>query len=296
MGVSIIDWMIERKSLLTCLLVFIFTTVGDAYVCASGLPDSDEEHAINVANFAIAVQHCCRKVLSPLDNSPIELRVGIHTGPCASGIVGVTNPRYCVFGDTVNTTARHESTGAPGKIHCSVTTMLELNRRAEADYKFISRGMVEMKGKGQLPSYWLEPSDPNATVNIKALEKLDAEIMKEVKGMKEYKKAQSVGENRGIKTLEEHIDGVVNICHTEKADIDDTKSCGFSRSSSASNNTPSRRELARMLARSFADTPAKGLSPIRTSQRRARLQRARNDINRVLEVVEQGDIVTSVDG
>lgn len=277
-------------------LIPLLQIVGDAYVCCSGLPDSDEEHAINVANFAIAVQHCCRKVLSPLDNSPIELRVGIHTGACASGIVGVTNPRYCVFGDTVNTTARHESTGEPGKIHCSVTTMLELNRRSDTDYKFISRGMVEMKGKGQLPSYWLEASELNASVNAKALEKLDAEVMKEVKGMKDHQKVHRAADNRGLKSLEEHIDGgsgKIESHHTEKCELDDTKSCGFSRSSSASNITPSRKDLARMLARSFADSPGKGS---RCSQRRSRLQRARNDISRVLEVVEQADSVTAVVG
>ena len=63
-------------------------TIGDSYVCCSGLPVDDEQHARNVANFAIAVQHCTLLVLSPVDNTPIQLRIGIHTGPCASGVVG----------------------------------------------------------------------------------------------------------------------------------------------------------------------------------------------------------------
>jgi len=80
--------------------LFKIETIGDAYVCCSGLPQSDEQHAENVANFAIAVMHCCRQVLSPVSQEPIQLRIGIHTGPAASGVVGTTNPRYCVFGDS----------------------------------------------------------------------------------------------------------------------------------------------------------------------------------------------------
>jgi class 3 adenylate cyclase len=90
---GIMDFLAKKFAL------FKIETIGDAYVCCSGLPDSDDDHAINVANFAIAVQHCCQRVRSPLDGSPIQLRVGINSGSCASGIVGVTNPRYCVFGD-----------------------------------------------------------------------------------------------------------------------------------------------------------------------------------------------------
>jgi hypothetical protein len=155
--------------------------------------------------------------------------------------------------------------------------------------------MVEMKGKGQLPSYWLEASEHNELVNAKALEKLDSELVKEVKGMKDTPKARQVTDTT-VKSLEEHITGgnstVVN-SSTGKGDIDDSKSCGFSRSSSASNMTPSRKELARMLARSFPDSASRGSNSSRSSQRKSRLQRARNDICRVLEVVEQADAVTS---
>ena len=73
--------------------LFKVETIGDAYVCCSGLPQADEDHAKNVANFAIAVNHCCRQILSPLDDAPIQLRIGIHSGSCASGVVGMTNPR-----------------------------------------------------------------------------------------------------------------------------------------------------------------------------------------------------------
>lgn len=161
--------------------LFKIETIGDAYVAASGLPDSDDKHSVNVANFAVAVTHCCRRVLSPLDGTPIRLRIGINSGRCASGIVGVTNPRYCVFGDTVNTTARHESTGEAGRVHCSMTTMIELLKSAPDDFVHESRGLVEMKGKGAIPTYWLTSTKDNLLTNKESLKALDAEIMEKFK-------------------------------------------------------------------------------------------------------------------
>lgn len=57
-------------------------TIGDAYMCCSGLPTPDENHAQNIANFALAVSECVRLVESPADGSPLQLRIGIHTGHC----------------------------------------------------------------------------------------------------------------------------------------------------------------------------------------------------------------------
>lgn len=161
--------------------VFKVETIGDAYVCCSGLPTANDKHAMNVANFAIAVNHCCRQVLTPVEKQPIRLRIGIHSGSCASGVVGMTNPRYCVFGDTVNTCSRHESTGEPGKIHCSKTTKVQLeliNRRSQGAQLFSmqERGLVDMKGKGEQLTYWVTGTEENDLVKTKALEKLDMEV------------------------------------------------------------------------------------------------------------------------
>jgi len=157
--------------------LFKIETIGDAYVACSGLPQSDEQHAQNVANFAVAVTHCCQQILSPVSGEPIQLRIGIHTGPAASGVVGTTNPRYCVFGDSMNTTARHESTGAPGKVHCSKFTFQELEQQNVASkYTIVERGMVEMKGKGMQLTYWLSASEENELINQAALQQLDVEV------------------------------------------------------------------------------------------------------------------------
>lgn len=175
---------IEMLNRLYCVMDFLagtfnlykVETIGDAYVCASGLPKPDKEHARNVANFAVAVSHCTKQVLSPADGSPIQLRIGVHTGACASGVVGSTNPRYCVFGDTVNTTARHESSGIPGKVHCSATTWSELESKFKDAFALKKRGLVKMKGKGYLTTYWLEAHENNNCINSAGLAKLDNQI------------------------------------------------------------------------------------------------------------------------
>lgn len=86
----VMDYLLDKFGL------FKVETIGDAYVCCAGIPEPDVNHAVKVANFAIAVSHCVKQVLSPVDGQPIQLRIGVHTGSAASGVVGVNNPRYCV--------------------------------------------------------------------------------------------------------------------------------------------------------------------------------------------------------
>jgi len=164
---SIMDYLAEHFNL------FKVETVGDAYMCCSGLPEPDEFHAENVANFALAVVECAKHVKSPVDGMPVKMRIGIHTGSCTSGVVGTLTPHYCLFGDMVNTTARHESTGIPGKIHCSSVLFSRLKHFAKFDepqYNFKARGLVDMKGKGRNYTYFVESgTDFNKGANSKAL-------------------------------------------------------------------------------------------------------------------------------
>ena len=146
--------------------------------CCSGLPEPDELHAEKVANFALAVVECVKHVKSPIDGTPIQLRIGIHTGSCTSGVVGTLTPHYCLFGDMVNTASRHESTGLPGKIHCSCVLFGRLKHYATTDgYEFKARGLVDMKGKGEHYTYWLERgTENNPFANQKALEELSGKV------------------------------------------------------------------------------------------------------------------------
>lgn len=68
-------------------------------MCCSGMPTPDENHAQNIANFALAVAECVHLVKSPADGKPIELRVGIHTGHCMGGVVGTLTPHCKSFND-----------------------------------------------------------------------------------------------------------------------------------------------------------------------------------------------------
>jgi class 3 adenylate cyclase/tetratricopeptide (TPR) repeat protein len=130
-------------------------TIGDAYMCAGGLPTPNLTHAEDIVKAGLEMQEYMRRMNGQRSAAGLplmELRVGIHTGPVVAGIVGIKKFAYDIWGDTVNTASRMESSGEPGKVNISGTTYELIKEK----FVFSHRGKVQAKNKGEIDMYFVE--------------------------------------------------------------------------------------------------------------------------------------------
>lgn len=130
-------------------------TIGDAYMCAGGVPKPNMTHPVDAVLAGLAMQEFIekRKYQKRLRGEPyLELRVGIHSGPVLAGVVGKNKFAYDIWGTTVNVAARMETTGEVGKVNISEATYMEVKDRFYCRY----RGEIEAKGLGKMDMYFVE--------------------------------------------------------------------------------------------------------------------------------------------
>lgn len=147
------DWITSR------LGVEKLKTVGDCYICAAGLNTPSPDDALNMVRVALEIRDFIaeRRAAYLSSGKPYwDVRIGLHSGPLVAGIVGVRKFVYDIWGDTMNTAARIEANGVPGKVNASATFLNRVKDRVVSE----PRGKVACKNKGDIEMAFIEAVKP----------------------------------------------------------------------------------------------------------------------------------------
>ncbi len=152
----------EFDEIAASLNVFKLGTIGDCYIAVTGIPQPVQNHAVLLTQFAFDARDkvrevCARLESEGLDTAKLDMRFGIHSGDTTAGILRGAKSRFELFGDTINTASRMESTSLPGKIQVSEETAMLIRRGSKSQWLTKRDTLVTAKGKGELQTYWAEP-------------------------------------------------------------------------------------------------------------------------------------------
>lgn len=144
--------------------VFKVETVGDCYVAVTGIPKPRKDHAVLMARFAKRVIDTFNATVKKLevslgpDTGDLCIRVGMHSGPITAGVLRGERSRFQLFGDTMNTASRMESTSSMNRIQASSATAALIAQGGKERWVKLRKDQVEIKGKGLMTTYWIKPT------------------------------------------------------------------------------------------------------------------------------------------
>jgi class 3 adenylate cyclase len=148
--------------------VFKVETIGDCYVAVTGLSDPQDDHAVIMGKFAMECMLKMNELTQKLevslgpDTGDLKMRFGLHSGPVTAGVLRGEKSRFQLFGNTVNTAARMESTGKTNHIQCSQATVDLLIAGGKSHWICPRDEIVRAKGKGEVQTFWIDPKGKNS--------------------------------------------------------------------------------------------------------------------------------------